>query len=126
MTGVGEGPRSHHMGVHVRLLGVFPVFHRTVDRIHIVALSFRDYGDVCLAIEGLLRGRGDRGARKIPPGISQGILRNFLREAALSGNRRGRFSLLDHRNRKLVVEICVEPGEKALLTLFTITFSDCT
>ena len=44
-------------------------------------------------IEVLLRGRGGRGTRKIPPGISQEILRNFLREAALSGDRRGRFSL---------------------------------
>ena len=32
----------------------------------------------CPGIEVLLRGRGDRGARKIPPGISQEILRNFL------------------------------------------------
>ncbi len=70
------------------------MLHRTVDRTSIATLIFRDNSGACLAIEGLLRGRGDCGARKIPPGISQGILRNFLREAALSGDRRGRFSLL--------------------------------
>ena len=45
-----------------------------------------------LGIEVLLWGRERRGTRKISPGISQEVLRNFLRESALSGDRQSCFS----------------------------------
>ena len=50
------------------------MFHRTVDRISIVALIFEVYCLICPAIEELLRGRGDREIRKISP---RGLARDF-------------------------------------------------
>ena len=53
--------------------GVFIVFHRTVDRIHIVALIFRDYLLIVQRLKGFFGGAEIVGLEKFPQGSRKGF-----------------------------------------------------
>ena len=78
--------------IHVCLLMVCPVFHRTVDRISIVVLIVGEYGLLCTGIEALLQGLRRSRIKNFRRDLARDF-KEFFREAALSYNRRGRFSL---------------------------------
>ena len=78
---------------------VFPVFHRTVGRISIVVLIVGEYGLLCTGIEALLQGLRRSRIKNFRRDLARDF-KEFFREAALSYNRRDRFSLLT----KLTIE----------------------
>ena len=70
---------------------VFPVAHRSVDQISIETSIVGEYRSHVWGLKRFFEGFEIAELEKFPPGISHESLRNFLREAALSGDRGGRF-----------------------------------